>query len=126
MDPGPGDPNQLFTICLGQQLQTVEPIQELEREGRLEEALVVCYAAIGGAERARNGREPAPWYTEQAAIIHRKLGQPDQEIAVLQRWLRACPADRRSGSGIKRRLDKLTSSPNRKTAAKAKHALSPD
>jgi hypothetical protein len=88
-------------------LQLIEPIKQLKREERLDEALTLCYAAIDGAEAGREGREPAPWYTEQAAIIHRKLGQKDQEVAVLERWLRACPADRRENSGIAQRLDKL-------------------
>lgn len=91
-------------------LETVEPIQQLKRDGRLTEALALCYGAIDGAEASREGREPAPWYTEQAAIIHRKLGQRDEEIAVLKRWLRACPPDRLEGSTIKARLDKLLSS----------------
>jgi hypothetical protein len=34
-------------------------------------------AQSGVSERGRRGRGPAPWYTEQAAIIHRKLGQHD-------------------------------------------------
>lgn len=88
-------------------LQTVEPIKQLKREGRLEEALELCYLAIEGAERDRQGREPAPWYTEQAAIIHRKLGQRDQEIAVLKRWLAHAPQDRQEGA-IYERLRKLT------------------
>ena len=88
-------------------LQLVEPIKQLKRDGRLEDALVLCYAAIEGAEANREGREPAPWYTEQAAIIHRKLGQRDEEIAVLQRWLAACPPERRDGSRINERLSKL-------------------
>lgn len=88
-------------------LQLVEPIKQLKREGRLEDALVLCYAAIEGAEANREGREPAPWYTEQAAIIHRKLSQHDEENAVLQRWLAACPPERRDGSRIKERLSKL-------------------
>lgn len=90
-------------------LQLIEPIKQLKREERLDEALTLCYAAIDGAESAREGREPAPWYTEQAAIIHRKLGQNDQEVAVLERWLNACPADRRENSGIAQRLEKLRS-----------------
>lgn len=89
-------------------LQLVEPIKQLKREGRFDEVLVLCNAAIEGAEAGREGREPAPWYTEQAAIIHRKLGQRDEEIAVLRRWLAVCPPDRRDGSRIKERLDKLT------------------
>lgn len=88
-------------------LQLVEPIKQLKREGRLEDALVLCTAAIQGAEAAREGREPAPWYTEQAAIIYRKLGRRDDEIAVLQRWLAVCPPERRPGSRIMERLDKL-------------------
>lgn len=88
-------------------LQLIEPIKQLKREGRLEEALSLCNSAILGAEKAREGREPAPWYAEQAAIIHRKLGQREEEIAVLRRWLKSCPANLRDGSRIKTRLDKL-------------------
>jgi hypothetical protein len=43
----------------------------------------------------------------QAAIIHRKLGERDKEEAVLRRWLAACPPERREGSSIQQRLDKL-------------------
>lgn len=88
-------------------LELIEPIKELKRQGRLEEALVVCYKAIEGAEGNREGREPAPGYTIQAAIIHRKLGQRDQEIAVLERWLRLCPKQYREESEINKRLTKL-------------------
>jgi hypothetical protein len=89
-------------------LQLVEPIKQLKREGRLEEALTLCYAAIEGAEANREGCEPAPWYTEQAAIIHRKLGQRGEEITVLTRWLAHCPPNRRDGSRIGERLSKLS------------------
>lgn len=89
-------------------LETVEPIKQLKREGRLTEALALCYGAIGAAENSREGREPAPWYTEQAAIVHRKLGQRAEEEAVLRRWLDYCPSERRDGSSVQQRLDKLT------------------
>lgn len=88
-------------------LETIEPIKQLKREGKLEEALALCYQAIEGAEADREGREPAPWYTEQAAIIHRKRGEREQEVAVLRRWLDACPPGRRAGSAAQVRLDKL-------------------
>jgi hypothetical protein len=88
-------------------LETVEPIQQLKREGRLQEALDLCYGAIDAAEQDRDGREPAPWYTEQAAIIHRKRGEREQEVAVLQRWLGLCPPERRAGTKIGQRLDKI-------------------
>lgn len=88
-------------------LELVEPIKQLKRDGRLEEALSLCHAAIEAAEGDRGGREPAPWYTEQAAIIHRKLGQRDEEIAVLTRWMAAAPPERREGSRIATRLAKI-------------------
>lgn len=92
-------------------LQLVEPIKQLKRDGRLDEALTLCYAAIEGAEAAarRDRLEPAPWYSEQAAIIHRKLQQREQEVAVLKRWLAACPPERREGR-IQARLDNLLGS----------------
>ncbi|MFJ4027458.1 hypothetical protein ACIPWF_09710 [Paenarthrobacter sp. NPDC089989] len=88
-------------------LELVEPIKQLKREGRHEEALVLCYKAIQAAEQDAGGREPAPWYTEQAAIVHRKLGEKDKEIEVLRRWLARCPGGRRAGSKIAERLAKL-------------------
>lgn len=89
-------------------LQTVEPIKQLKREGRYDEALALCYVAIEGAETAaqRDRVSPPPFYTEQAAIILRKLGRRDEEIAILRRFLRACPPRYRDNS-MKTRLDKL-------------------
>lgn len=88
-------------------IELAEPIKQLKREGRLDEALALCYQAIEGAEWAAEGREPAPAYTEHAAIILRKLGQRDEEVAVLRRWLDHAPPDRREGSKIAQRLAKL-------------------
>ena len=88
-------------------LTLIEPIKQAKREGRLDDALELCYRAIESAERDRNGREPAPWYTEQAAIIHRKQGDHDKEVAVLERWMAICPPERRAGSTIAKRLEKL-------------------
>ena len=91
-------------------LETVEPIKQLKREGRLREALDLCYLAIAAAENeARAERQtPAPWYTQQAAIIHRKLGEREAEVAVLERWLSHVPAKQREDSRIGQRLAKLT------------------
>lgn len=91
-------------------LEAVEPIKELKREGRLTEALAICYLAIQGAEQdcAGSDREPAPWYTIQAAIIHRKLRQRPEEIAVLRRWLDNCPPDRQQTSDVWRRWTELS------------------
>lgn len=88
-------------------LELVEPIKQLKREGRHEEALVLCYKAIEAAEGDAKGDMPAPWYTEQAAIVHRKLSQRAEEIAVLNRWLARCPKAHRASSSIAERLGKL-------------------
>jgi len=88
-------------------LELVEPIKELKRDGRLEEALELCYAAIQGAEGDRAGTAPAPWYTEQAAIIHRKLRQPGREAAVLERWLAFVPVEQRASTKLGQRFAKL-------------------
>lgn len=54
-------------------LETVEPIKQLEREGRLAEALALCHGVIEGGERGRAGREPAPRFAEEPAIITANL-----------------------------------------------------
>lgn len=89
-------------------LETAEPIKQLKREGQLDAALRLCYIGIEGAEGDRRFAPPPPFYTLQAAIIHRKLKQRDEEIAVLQRWLARCPADQREQTEIYQRLHKLT------------------
>lgn len=69
----------------------VEPIKQLKRDDRLDEALALLLEVIAVVELTENcdGREPAPWYTEQAAIIYRKQKNPAGEIEILQRWLDA-------------------------------------
>lgn len=98
-------------------LQLVEPIKQLKRENRLEEALALCYQAIRGAEQDRTGREPAPWYTEQAAIVHHKLGQYQEEIAVLERWLNMAPPELKSDSKIAERYRKCVGKREIRSAA---------
>ncbi|WP_158375160.1 hypothetical protein [Cellulosimicrobium cellulans] len=90
-------------------LELVEPIKQLKREGRLEEALELCYVAITGAEaqHAHDRLTPPPAYTEHAAIILRKLRRHDEERAVLRRYLALLPKDQRAGSRIGERLAKL-------------------
>lgn len=99
-------------------LETIEPIKQLKREGKLEEALALCMQAVQAAENEAlaeqaegHGREPAPWYTQQAAIILRKLKRPEDEEAVLRRYLEHVPEDFMDNTGpqdIKERLRKMT------------------
>lgn len=90
--------------------EMAEPIKQLKREGRLQDALVLCYQAIGATEKEARatGWSPAPAYTIHAAVIHRKLGQRDEERAVLERWMDATPVDQREGSKVAERLAKLS------------------
>jgi hypothetical protein len=70
-----------------------DTVRQLKREGRYEEALDLLGDCMDAAERsaAVRGTAPAPWYTEQAAIIHRKLKDYDGEVAVLKRYLEMAP-----------------------------------
>lgn len=88
-------------------LELVEPIERAKREGRNEDALALCYQAIEGAERGRDGREPAPAYTKHAAIVLRKLKRPDEEAAVLERYLRWLPEEHRASHQFTERLAKV-------------------
>jgi len=88
-------------------LQLSEPIKQLKREGRLHEALKWCYVAMESAEKGCRGDVPAPGYTWDAAIILRKLGDREQEIAVLQRWLEFIDPQSRSSTKIGERLSVL-------------------
>ena len=84
-----------------------EEIASLKRRGSLHEALELlmeCIAATerqqdlqrrhaplraaahGGLEEDYRPRETPPWWTEQAAIILRKQGDIEGELAVLDRW----------------------------------------
>lgn len=85
----------------------MEPVKQLKHERRLKAALGLCYKAIESAERDAQGGMPSPRYTEQAAIVHRKLGQRDKEAAFLKRWLARCPEAHRTGSSIGERLANL-------------------
>lgn len=91
-------------------IELVEPIKQLKREKRWEEALTMLYACIEAEENAlpySDSPTPAPWYTEHAAICHRKLKQHDEEVAVLRRYLEHLPPHLREGSRIHERLSKI-------------------
>lgn len=74
-------------------VEWVEPIKQLRRDGHEQAALELLMECISAAERdaAANGWGLPNWYTEQAAIILRKNGDHAGEIAVLERYLAACP-----------------------------------
>lgn len=71
----------------------VEPIKQLRRDGQDQAALELLMECIRAAERdaTANGWPLPTWYTEQAAIILRKRGDHAGEVAILERYLAACP-----------------------------------
>ena len=83
-------------------------IEELSNAGEVEadRALALVYTLITVAEReaAVSGREPAPAYTERAAILHRKRKEYASEVAVIERWERACPPERRGPGAVQAKL----------------------
>lgn len=101
-------------------LQLAEPIKQLKREGRLKEALHWCYVAIESAEKGRQGSFPASAYTWEAAIVHRKRGEREEEIAVLKRWLAYCSPESRADTGIGIRLAKLEANAKNESIPKGK------
>jgi hypothetical protein len=69
----------------------VEPVKQLKREGRLEEAeelLLECVDAVE-AEAAVKGRPVAPWCYEQLGIVDRKLGDRAASDAIARRHANA-------------------------------------
>lgn len=66
---------------------------------RQDEYLALLFEIIDATEREAlySGLEPPPGYYTRAAIVYRKRGDLDAEIAVLERWMRVCPPDRRGG-----------------------------
>jgi hypothetical protein len=72
----------------------VDAVRDLRRDGDDAAApkLLDKLMRATSQETAATGLPPAPWYFEQAAIIHRKAQDPDGEVAVLKRFLAAMPA----------------------------------
>ncbi|MCD2262313.1 hypothetical protein K3888_06305 [Dietzia aurantiaca] len=88
-----------------------EPIKQLKRDNRLDEALTLLLEVINVVERPENCSRgcPAPGWTEQAAIVYRKQKDHASEVAILQRWLDTAHrngADIDSSHPIKQRITK--------------------
>ncbi len=66
----------------------VEDVKALKRHGAYEEALKLLYDLIDAVEEESRseGLGVAPWYYEQAAIIHRKLDDFAAEVRILERY----------------------------------------
>lgn len=69
----------------------IEPVKQLKRDNRLDEALALLLECVDVAEHThlRNGEPPSAWWTKQAAIVYRKQRDHDGEITIVQRWVDA-------------------------------------
>lgn len=65
-----------------------ETVKQLKREGKLEEAesLLLWCVEETEEEARREGLGVAPWYYEQLAIVYRKQGRTEDELAILERF----------------------------------------
>jgi hypothetical protein len=72
----------------------VDSVRQLRRGGDDGAALKLLEKLMRATlqETAATGLPPAPWYFEQAAIIHRKAQDPAAEVAVLKRFLAGMPS----------------------------------
>ena len=63
----------------------VETVEQLKREQRFEEAVVLLEKLIDAVEKeaAMLGWGVAPWYCEQTAIAYGKMKSKDKEIEIL-------------------------------------------
>lgn len=86
----------------------VSTLNELRSQDGDDEALGLLLEIIDAAERAAavSGREPAPGYTERAAVIYRGRADYAAEVAIIERWEAACPPELRGPGATQGRLAK--------------------
>jgi len=94
----------------------VETVKALKRENRLDEAealLLECCVATEIEAMRNRWPTPAPWYYSELATIYRKRKEPENELAILGRYVReagrANAAANTRGSKLLKRLDEMTS-----------------
>lgn len=90
-------------------LAYVEDIKAAKRSGDLMAAKRLALLAIESTEdeSRMTGTGVAPWYYEQAAIICRKQGDTDGELAILERYARQKHAAGAKPPKLMERLRKL-------------------
>jgi len=88
----------------------VEVVNALKRAGRLDEAEALLLKLVAATKRESDRAKwglPAPWYTQQLAIIYRKQRRHADEVAILEAYLASVSPRRRSEmAGMAARLAK--------------------
>jgi len=87
----------------------VETVTLAKREGRLDDARTLLVEEIERQEVASRstGEGVAPWYYEQLAVVYRKQGRHENELAVLERYDQQIKALGASPAVLKARLEKV-------------------
>lgn len=82
----------------------VPHLNELRAAKRDDESLALLLEIIDATERAAavEKMDPPPGYTNRAAIIYRRRRDYAAEVAILERYLRACPPGRGGGTVAER------------------------
>jgi hypothetical protein len=94
----------------------LDVVMELQRHGRLEESLALALTLVERTEADPESQRygVAPGYYERAAIILRKLGLYDEEVAILERFAAHRHAPGEMPAVLLERLRKLKGSPLRR------------
>lgn len=83
-----GRAEELPGLLLGRHYtEYTELVRELKRTGHTR-FLLVALINLVEAESQATGYEVAPWYYKEYAVTSRKLKEPDQELAILRRYVR--------------------------------------
>jgi hypothetical protein len=99
----------------------IDVVMELQRHGRLEEALALALTLVDRTEADPESQRygVAPGYYERAAIILRKLGRHHDEIALLERFAARRHAPGGKPAVLLERLQKLRGSPPQHSARRS-------
>ena len=116
------DTSRIDKLESGRIERVVANVNQLKQERRFEEALTLLLGEMTLWERdsATGLGGVAPWYYEQAAIIYRKLGRYDDEIAVLERFAAQKHAPGVSPPRLLERLEKAKGSARKRAGVTAK------
>jgi hypothetical protein len=105
----PGDIRPADGIYRGRHYtEYVEQIKQLKRDGHLDEAAVTLRALLPVVfgEAAEEGSTPAPWYSEQLAIVETKRSNLAGAVEACDGYLAAVPTDSDIAATFEARRDK--------------------
>lgn len=93
----PDTPNEMRTVYQTGSTRArpytsyAERVKELERTGKIEEAVALLVELLPVLEResSAKGRAPSPWYYERLAHLYCLQGRYFEELEVLKRYRRA-------------------------------------